>query len=76
MTLPLVRKRLLCDRSRPAGNARWHHLDGGRDAAGGGVGEDQFDLLAENTMHDRWTYTNPRKIGGPADVKEILRMAA
>ncbi len=41
-----------------------------------GVGEDQFDLLAENTMHDRWTYTNPRKINGPGDVKEILRMAA
>ncbi|TXL77712.1 iron-containing alcohol dehydrogenase [Vineibacter terrae] len=41
-----------------------------------GVGEDQFDLLAENTMHDRWIYTNPRKIRGPADIKEILRMAA
>jgi maleylacetate reductase len=41
-----------------------------------GVGEEQFDLLAENTMHDRWTYTNPRKINGPADIKEILRMAA
>jgi maleylacetate reductase len=41
-----------------------------------GVGADQFDLLAENTMHDRWTYTNPRKITGPADVKEILQMAA
>jgi maleylacetate reductase len=41
-----------------------------------GIGEEQFDLLAENTMHDRWTYTNPRKINGPADIKEILRMAA
>ncbi len=41
-----------------------------------GVGADQFDLLAENTMHDRWTYTNPRKIDGPADVKAILQMAA
>jgi maleylacetate reductase len=41
-----------------------------------GVGEDQFDLLAENTMLDRWTYTNPRKINGPDDIKEILRMAA
>ncbi|MBX3502599.1 MAG: iron-containing alcohol dehydrogenase [Alphaproteobacteria bacterium] len=41
-----------------------------------GVGPEQFDLLAENTMHDRWTYTNPRKIAGPADVKSILEMAA
>ncbi|HJQ60899.1 MAG TPA: iron-containing alcohol dehydrogenase [Vineibacter sp.] len=40
-----------------------------------GVGEDKFDLLAENTMHDRWTYTNPRKINGPADIKEMLQMA-
>ena len=24
------------------------------------VGEDQFDLIARNTMHDRWTHTNPR----------------
>lgn len=37
---------------------------------------EQFDLLAENTMHDRWTYTNPRKITGPADIRDILRMAA
>lgn len=41
-----------------------------------GVGPSQFDLLAENTMHDRWTYTNPRKINGPGDIKAILEMAA
>ena len=41
-----------------------------------GVGPDQFDLLAENTMHDRWTYTNPRKINGAGDIKSILEMAA
>lgn len=41
-----------------------------------GVGPGQFDLLAENTMHDRWTYTNPRKINGPGDIKAILEMAA
>jgi maleylacetate reductase len=41
-----------------------------------GVGSDQFDLLAENTMHDRWTYTNPRKIEGPRDIRTILEMAA
>ncbi len=41
-----------------------------------GVGPEQFDLLAENTMHDRWTYTNPRKVNGPGDIKTILEMAA
>lgn len=41
-----------------------------------GVGPEQFDLLAENTMHDRWTYTNPRKINGAGDIKSILEMAA
>jgi len=41
-----------------------------------GVEPSQFDLLAENTMHDRWTYTNPRKINGPGDIKTILEMAA
>jgi maleylacetate reductase len=41
-----------------------------------GVEPGQFDLLAENTMHDRWTYTNPRKVNGPGDIKAILEMAA
>lgn len=41
-----------------------------------GVAPDQFDVLAENTMHDRWTYTNPRKINGPGDIRSILEMAA
>lgn len=41
-----------------------------------GVEPSQFDLLAENTMHDRWTYTNPRKVNGPGDIKAILEMAA
>lgn len=40
-----------------------------------GVGEDQFELIAQNAMHDRWLHTNPRKIHGPEDVMEILRMA-
>jgi maleylacetate reductase len=39
------------------------------------VGEDQFDLIAKNTMHDRWTHTNPRKVSGPEDIKEVLRLA-
>lgn len=41
-----------------------------------GVGPDQFDLVAKNAMHDRWTHTNPRKIESPAQVREILEMAA
>ncbi|QQS11580.1 MAG: iron-containing alcohol dehydrogenase [Rhodospirillales bacterium] len=40
------------------------------------VAADQFDLLARNTMHDRWTHTNPRRISGPEQVLEILTMAA
>ena len=40
-----------------------------------GVGEDQLDTIAEVTMTDRWTHTNPRKITSPAQVREILDMA-
>jgi maleylacetate reductase len=40
------------------------------------VTEAQFELLAKNTMHDRWTGTNPRPIDRPEQVMEILRMAA
>ncbi len=39
------------------------------------VGEDQFDLIARNTMHDRWTHTNPRKVKGPEDIVEVLQLA-
>jgi maleylacetate reductase len=41
-----------------------------------GVEKDQFERVAQNTMHDRWIYTNPRKIDGPANVIEILNLAA
>src|SRR5215468_1852929 len=30
-----------------------------------GVEPDQLDLIAENSMHDRWIHTNPRKLDGP-----------
>jgi maleylacetate reductase len=40
-----------------------------------GVKEDQLDLIAELSMHDRWIHTNPRKIDGPAVVREILDAA-
>ena len=39
------------------------------------VTEEQFELLAANTMDDRWTATNPRKIEGPEMVIEILQLA-
>lgn len=41
-----------------------------------GVERDQFELLAQNTMGDSWTYSNPRKIAGPEDVMQILEAAA
>ena len=40
-----------------------------------GVKEDQLDLIAELSMHDRWIHTNPRKIDGPPMVREILDAA-
>ncbi len=40
-----------------------------------GITEEQLDLIAEYTMLDFWSRTNPRKIEGPADVRAILEMA-
>ena len=37
-----------------------------------GVTDDQLDLIAEYTMLDFWSRTNPREITGPADVRSIL----
>ena len=39
------------------------------------VTPDQYALIAKNTMHDRWTHTNPRKVSGEADVIEVLKLA-
>ncbi len=39
------------------------------------VPRDQLRQIAELTMHDPWTATNPRKIAGPDDVLQILEMA-
>ncbi len=36
---------------------------------------EQLHPIAQQTMHDPWTATNPRKIAGPEDVLEILDMA-
>jgi maleylacetate reductase len=40
-----------------------------------GVKEDQLDLIAENSMHDRWIHTNPRKIDGPGIIRKLLDAA-
>ena len=40
-----------------------------------GVREDQLDLIAEHSMHDRWIHTNPRKIDGPAVIRTLLDAA-
>jgi maleylacetate reductase len=40
-----------------------------------GVGAEQLDTIATESMHDRWVHTNPRKIAGPAVLRQILEMA-
>jgi maleylacetate reductase len=40
-----------------------------------GVSREQFPTIAENAMLDRHISTNPRPIGGPEDILEILEMA-
>jgi maleylacetate reductase len=39
------------------------------------VKPDQLDLIAENSMHDRWIHTNPRKIDGPRVIRTLLDAA-
>ena len=41
-----------------------------------GVGKDRFREIAEKSMHDRAVLNNPRPIKGPAEVMEILELAA
>ncbi len=40
------------------------------------VGHDAFDRMAEQAMGTPWVPRNPRRIAGPAQVKEILELAA
>jgi maleylacetate reductase len=40
-----------------------------------GVKPEQLDRIAEESMHDRWVHTNPRKINGPSDVRALLDAA-
>jgi maleylacetate reductase len=39
------------------------------------VHEAQLDLIAANSMHDRWVHTNPRKIEGAATIRSLLDQA-
>jgi len=47
-----------------------------RSLAAVNVPADAFDRIAEGAMHTPWVPRNPRPIAGPADVKEILALAA
>jgi maleylacetate reductase len=40
------------------------------------IGPEHFDRIAEQAMGTPWIPRNPRKIGGPAQVREILLLAA
>jgi maleylacetate reductase len=40
-----------------------------------GVRREQFDTIARESMHDHWVHTNPRRIDGPAAVRELLERA-
>jgi len=40
-----------------------------------GVKTEQLDSIARQSMHDRWVHTNPRKIDGPPEVRELLDAA-
>src|ERR1700741_4580909 len=40
------------------------------------VGKEHFDAIAQAAMAPQWVPRNPRKIGGPAEVREILDLAA
>ncbi len=41
-----------------------------------GIGPDQFDRIAQAAMNTPWVPRNPRRIEGPAQIREILEMAA
>jgi len=40
-----------------------------------GVKADLLDRIAQESMHDRWIHTNPRKIAGPEVVRQLLDAA-
>ena len=40
------------------------------------IGKEHFERIAQQAMGTPWVPRNPRKIDGPAQVKEILELAA
>lgn len=40
-----------------------------------GVGEEKWDLLATESMTDPWVKTNPKRVNGPEDLKQIFALA-
>jgi maleylacetate reductase len=52
-----------------------HALGLTTDLASVGIRPDQFQAIAEHTMHDRGVRSNPRPITGPDDIVEILELA-
>jgi maleylacetate reductase len=40
------------------------------------IGPEHFDQIATQAMHTPWVPRNPRKVEGPAQVREILELAA
>ncbi|HQT77966.1 MAG TPA: iron-containing alcohol dehydrogenase [Rhodopila sp.] len=51
-------------------------LDMPRSLSAVNIGADAFDRIARDAMGTPWVPRNPRPIGGPADVREILELAA
>jgi maleylacetate reductase len=47
-----------------------------RSLAAVGIGPESFDVMAEQAMNTPWVPRNPRPIAGPAQVREILELAA
>ena len=47
-----------------------------RSLADVGVSPEHFDTIAEQAMRTPWVPRNPRKIDGPAQIREILTLAA
>ena len=77
------RQALISDIMGRPGEEAWKVLDafiGGlgmpRSLKAVNIGADQFDKIAEGAMKTPWIPRNPRPIPSPAEVKEILALAA
>jgi alcohol dehydrogenase class IV len=51
-------------------------LDMPRSLSAVNIGREHFDRIAEQAMGTPWVPRNPRRIDGPAQVREILELAA